>query len=88
MNPVRRATTACGRTSISALRTGERSALYPFFLEQRDGADDGLVRDWPAHDALLDKHRIYAGQWYALAALSIVIFFVLSFRHGRRPADA
>jgi surfeit locus 1 family protein len=62
--------------------------LYPFFLEQRDGADDGLVRDWPAHDALLDKHRIYAGQWYALAALSIVIFFVLSFRHGRRPADA
>ena len=62
--------------------------LQPFFIEQRGEAEAGLVQDWPPHDALLDKHRMYAGQWYSLAALSIVIFLVLSFRHGRRSADA
>jgi surfeit locus 1 family protein len=62
--------------------------LQPFFIEQRGVSDEGLIQDWPARDALLDKHRIYSGQWYALAALSIAIFLVLSFRHGRRPADA
>ena len=59
--------------------------LQPFFIEQREAADEALVQDWPAHDALLDKHRMYAGQWYSLAALAVVIFVVLSYRHGRRP---
>jgi cytochrome oxidase assembly protein ShyY1 len=59
--------------------------LQPFFIEQRGVSDEGLVQDWPAHDALLDKHRMYAGQWYSLAALAVTIFLVLSFRHGRRP---
>ena len=60
-------------------------SLHPFFIEQRDASEEGLVQDWPAHDALLDKHRMYAGQWHSLAALSVVIFLVLSFRNGRRP---
>ena len=60
-------------------------SLHPFFIEQRDASEEGLVQDWPAHDALLDKHRMYAGQWYSLAALSVVIFLVLSFRNGRPP---
>ena len=59
--------------------------LHPFVIEQRGATDEGLVQDWPAHDALLDKHRMYAGQWYSLGALAIIVFLVLSFRHGRRP---
>ena len=62
--------------------------LYPFFLEQRYGAAEGLVQDWPAHDALLDRHRMYAGQWYALAGLAAAIFVALSYRHGRRRKPA
>lgn len=62
--------------------------LYPFFLEQRDGAAEGLVQDWPAHDALLDRHRMYAAQWYSLAALAAAIFLVLSYRHGRTRNSA
>ncbi len=73
---------------LAAFEAESGLALHPFFIEQRGVNDEGLNQDWPARDALLDKHRIYAGQWYALAALSMVIFFVLSFRHGRRPADA
>jgi cytochrome oxidase assembly protein ShyY1 len=73
---------------LAAFEAESGLALQPFFIEQRGVGDEGLIQDWPARDALLDKHRVYAGQWYALAALSIVIFFVLSFRHGRRPADA
>lgn len=69
---------------IAEFETETALPLQPFFIEQRGDAEPGLVQDWPAHDALLDKHRMYAGQWYSLAALSIVIFLVLSFRHGRR----
>jgi len=73
---------------LAAFEAESGLPLQPFFIEQRGVSDEGLIQDWPARDALLDKHRVYAGQWYALAALSIIIFFVLSFRHGRRPADA
>jgi cytochrome oxidase assembly protein ShyY1 len=73
---------------LAAFEAESGLPLQPFFIEQRGVSDEGLIQDWPARDALLDQHRVYAGQWYALGALSIVIFFVLSFRHGRRPADA
>ncbi|MBI3371579.1 MAG: SURF1 family protein [Betaproteobacteria bacterium] len=73
---------------LAAFEAESGLALHPFLIEQRGVSDEGLIQDWPARDALLEQHRIYAGQWYALAALSIVIFLVLSFRHGRRPADA
>ena len=73
---------------LAAFEAESGLALQPFFIEQRGVSDEDLIQDWPARDALLDKHRVYAGQWYALAALSIVIFFVLGLRHGRQPADA
>lgn len=73
---------------IAGFESESALPLQPLFIEQRGEAEPGLVQDWPAHDALLDKHRMYAGQWYSLAALSIGIFLVLSFRHGRRTTDA
>jgi cytochrome oxidase assembly protein ShyY1 len=41
-----------------------------FVVQQAGGTDDGLVRDWPRPDAGADRHRAYALQWYALAALA------------------
>jgi len=48
--------------------------MLPFVLEQTGGADDRLVRDWPAPALGVDKHRGYAFQWYALAAMAFLFF--------------
>lgn len=48
---------------------------------------DGLVRDWPAPDFGIDKHRIYMAQWYLFAALAagLWLWFVARPRlSGRR----
>ncbi len=46
--------------------------------------DDGLVRDWPAPDFGIEKHRIYMVQWYAFAALAIVLWIVVPLRSRTR----
>lgn len=59
-------------------------ALHPFVIEQHSDSGDGLLRDWPPPDLGVDMHRSYALQWYSLAALSLVLLIVLSFRkHGK-----
>lgn len=49
-------------------------------IEQHSAAADGLARDWPARDAGAQKHDAYAFQWYALAALAVILAVVFSFR--------
>ena len=67
-------------------RYGEATGLrvLPVVIEQTDAAGDGLVRDWPAPDFGIDKHRIYMVQWYAFAALAFGLWLGLNFR--RAPA--
>jgi cytochrome oxidase assembly protein ShyY1 len=57
-------------------------AVLPAVIEQTEGAD-ALARDWPAPDFGIEKHRIYMMQWYAFAAIAVVLWFVLNLR---RPA--
>jgi surfeit locus 1 family protein len=54
--------------------------LQPRVIEQHSNAPDGLARDWPPHDAGIEKHEGYALQWYSLAALAAVLAIVFSFR--------
>lgn len=61
-----------------AAETGMR--LQPFVIEQHRGPDDGLLRDWPRRDAGVEKHDMYALQWYSLAVLAVVLGIALSFR--------
>jgi surfeit locus 1 family protein len=61
-------------------------ALQPIVIEQHSELDDGLLREWPRPDSGAEKNEMYALQWYSLAILSVVLFLVLSFRHGRFPA--
>lgn len=62
-------------------------ALQPFFLQQSGaGQGEGLVREWPAPDLGVDKHRGYAFQWYALAAMAALFFVITGFRSGRKQA--
>lgn len=67
-----------------ARATGLR--LQPFFVQQTgsDGAGDTLLRAWPAPSSGIDKHRGYAFQWYALAAMSVLFFVITGFRSGSK----
>ena len=46
------------------------AGLAGWVLQQSSPAADGLLRDWPQPAAGVDRHRGYAFQWYALAALA------------------
>ena len=78
-----------------AAATGWR--FQPFVVEQTtpDAAPDGtaggiaageaLVRDWPAPALGADKHKGYAFQWYALAAMAGLFFIFTGLRKsGKR----
>jgi surfeit locus 1 family protein len=54
--------------------------LQPRVIEQHSSAPDGLARDWPPHEAGAEKNQAYAFQWYALAALAVILGLVFSFR--------
>lgn len=71
---------------IAALAMASGLSISPHVVEQRSapvGIDDGLARDWPAPSLGMDRHRAYALQWYALAAMAVVFFLVTGFRRGR-----
>jgi surfeit locus 1 family protein len=59
-------------------------ALEPYVIEQHSPFPDGLARNWPPPDYGVRMHESYELQWYSLAALSVALFVVLSFR--RAPA--
>ena len=59
-------------------------ALADYYLQQTSAGHDGLVRDWPAPDAGIDRHRGYAFQWYALAALAAGLTAWYVFNETRR----
>lgn len=59
-------------------------SLQPFLIEQTTDTQDGLVRDWPRPSTGAEKHRGYAFQWYALAAMAFLFFVATGFRRGRQ----
>lgn len=63
--------------------------LEPYFVQQTgpQTPKDVLVRDWPAPDTGIDKHRGYAVQWYALAAMAALFFVITGFRSGRKQVE-
>ncbi len=68
-----------------------RVPLRPLSIEQLDapGAEpDGLQRRWPPPTADVYKHRAYALQWFALAALVGGLYVWFQLIHPRRLARA
>ncbi len=57
---------------------------------QTDAASDGLLRDWPEITAGVEKNLAYAFQWFALAALQLMLYiwfqFIQPHRHARRSS--
>jgi surfeit locus 1 family protein len=66
--------------SVARYRAATGLAVQPILLEQRSDNGDGLSRDWPPRGSGAEKNENYALQWYSFAALSIVLWIVLSFR--------
>jgi cytochrome oxidase assembly protein ShyY1 len=64
-------------------------ALAPFLVQQTAPAAPGdtLARDWALPSSGIDKHRGYAFQWYALAAMAILFFVITGFRSGSKKRD-
>lgn len=67
-----------------------RQPLLPLTVQQlgEPGAQaaDGLLRDWPAPDAGLQKHYGYAFQWFALSALILGLYVWFQLIRPRRQA--
>ncbi|MFO1316056.1 MAG: SURF1 family protein [Burkholderiales bacterium] len=60
-------------------------AVLPVVVEQTaaTGGGDALVREWPAPDFGVEKHRIYMLQWYAFAATAAALWLYFTFRRRR-----
>jgi surfeit locus 1 family protein len=56
--------------------------LAPFIIEQTGDTGDGLVRDWPAPDFGAEQNRSYMLQWYAFAALAVILWLALNWRRA------
>lgn len=63
--------------------SGQRVARI--VVQQTSDGGDGLARHWPRPSTGVEKHRGYALQWYALAALLAVLTAVFLLR-GRKSA--
>jgi cytochrome oxidase assembly protein ShyY1 len=59
--------------------------LLPLVVEQTGPGlpGEGLLRNWPAPSLDIDRHKGYAVQWYALAAMAFLFFVITGFRRGR-----
>jgi surfeit locus 1 family protein len=55
---------------------------------QTDSASDGMLRDWAVISAGVEKNLAYAFQWFALAALQLMLYiwfqFIQPYLHARR----
>lgn len=69
---------------IASFAASSKLAMQPIFLEQLSDTHDGLVRDWPLPSTGVEKHRGYAFQWYALAAMAFIFFVVTGIRRGKK----
>lgn len=72
--------------SVADVARASGLPLLPFFIQQTGPqAGDALVRDWPAPALGVDKHRGYAFQWYALAAMAVLFFIITGWRREPKP---
>jgi cytochrome oxidase assembly protein ShyY1 len=73
---------------VGAFAAASGLDMQPFLIEQTGPGVPGetLVRKWPAPATNVDRHRGYAFQWYALAAMAFVFFVITGFRSGAKHA--
>ncbi len=66
--------------TIERYRTHTPYPIESILIQQTSDTGDGLARQRPTSEREINVHRSYALQWFSLAALVAVVYFVLSFR--------
>jgi surfeit locus 1 family protein len=77
------------RFELDAYRRWSGLTVLPVLVRQTSELDDGLARDWTQPGSGVDRHRGYAFQWYAMAAVTAGLwlwFVVLRRRDGTRES--
>lgn len=68
---------------LDAYVAAKRIDVAPLVIEQSQGGNDGLVRDWPVPDFGRNTNISYMWQWWSFGMLALVFWVVLGFRAGR-----
>ena len=68
--------------TLERFRLWSSLELQPVIIRQTGGNDDGLVRHWTKLDSGADRNRGYAVQWFALAALTLLLWAYYFFRRS------
>lgn len=69
---------------IAGFAESSKLNMQPIIVEQLSDTHDGLIREWPLPSTGVEKHRGYAFQWYALAAMAFIFFVVTGIRRGKK----
>jgi len=71
---------------VAAFARASGLDVLPVLIEQSGAGEGGLVRQWPPPALDVDRHKGYAFQWYALAAMAFLFFVITGFRRASKPA--
>lgn len=55
-------------------------SVYPFIIRMHPKAPNGFVREWPVVAMPPDRHVAYAVQWFAMALVVVLLYFILSIK--------
>jgi surfeit locus 1 family protein len=73
--------------TIERYATATGLKLQPFLLQQLSPVNDVLIRVPERPDTGIEKHQGYAFQWFAFAALTVILYIALNFKpndHGKQ----
>ncbi|MDC0598886.1 hypothetical protein OAP18_03515 [Gammaproteobacteria bacterium] len=58
----------------------DNARLFPYSLRLAENMPGMLVHNWPVISTLPEKHRAYAVQWFAMAAVLLLLYLFASTR--------
>jgi cytochrome oxidase assembly protein ShyY1 len=60
---------------------------FPYVIRLAEGAPGVFIRDWPVISTTPEKHRAYAVQWFAMAAMLLGLYLYYSTRAETASAN-
>jgi len=70
------------RIEIPAIASAHRWPLLPYEIRLDPQAPAGFARDWPLPGSGRERHQGYALQWFAMAAVVVVLYVYFNLRRG------
>ncbi len=57
-------------------KTNNDCIILPFIFKLNQQMPDGFVRDWKSQRVVPEKHQAYAGQWFSMSLVLLLLYFV------------